>query len=113
MEGISAKLPLSKNIEPDLILFFVLLKPPLCGLPVLLLGRDPALLKRHGTDIAQRRVQSFVVVEIEPGHHFVHGLAPSGKPPSVQPADLQVAPQALGGCISQQSPLRLIDDFIS
>ena len=36
----------------------------LCGLPVLLLGRCPALLKRHRTDIAQRRVQSLVVVEI-------------------------------------------------
>ena len=36
-------------------LFSVLLKPPLCGLPVLLLGRCPALLKRHRADVAQRR----------------------------------------------------------
>ena len=63
------------------------------------LGRDPALLERHRADVAQRRVQSFVVVEIEPVRHFVHGLAPSGKPPSVQPADLQAAPQELGGRI--------------
>jgi hypothetical protein len=27
---------------------------PLCGFPVMLLGRDPALLKRHGTDVAKR-----------------------------------------------------------
>ena len=47
-------------------LFSVILKPPLCGLPVLLLGRDPALLKRHRADIAQRRVQSLVVVERQP-----------------------------------------------
>ena len=33
-------------------LFSVLLKPPLCGLPVLLLGRYPTLLKRHRADIA-------------------------------------------------------------
>jgi hypothetical protein len=33
-------------------LFSVLLKPPLCGLPVLLLGRCPALLKRHRADMA-------------------------------------------------------------
>ena len=44
-------------------LFSVLLKPPLCGLPVLLLGRRPVLLKRHRADVAQRRVQSLVVVK--------------------------------------------------
>ena len=33
-------------------------------LPFLLPGRDPALLERHWADIAQRRVQSFVVIKI-------------------------------------------------
>jgi hypothetical protein len=38
---------------------------PLCGLPVLLLGREQALLKRHWADVAQCCVQSFVILEGE------------------------------------------------
>lgn len=49
----------------------------------MLLGRDPALLKRHEADVVQRRVQSAVVVERQPVDHLVHGLAPGGKAPSV------------------------------
>ena len=87
----------AKHVTLILPLFYVPLKPPLSGLPVLLLGRDPALLKHHGADIAQGRVQYFVVVEIDPVHHLVHGLAPSGKPSSVQLADLQAGPQTRYG----------------
>ena len=70
---------------------------PLCGLPFLLLGRESALLERHGTDVTQRRVQSPMVVERQPVDHFGHGIAPGGKASSVQPTNLQPAPQARGG----------------
>src|SRR5450830_158549 len=94
--SILLKPPLCGLILP---LFSILLKPPLCGLPVLLLGRCPALLKRHRADIAQRRVQSLVVVEIEPINDFIHGIAPGSKSSAVQSANLQTTPQTLGGCV--------------
>ena len=63
----------------------------------MLLGRDPALLERHGTDIVERRMQSRVIVERKPIHHLVHGVTTGGELSAVQPADLQPPPQALGG----------------
>lgn len=44
------------ELHPNLILplFSGLLSHQLCGLPILLLGRCPASLKRHWADVAQR-----------------------------------------------------------
>ncbi len=69
-----------KTRQVTLPLFSGLLNCPLCGLPALLLGRSPALLKRHGTHVVQRRVQSLVVVKRQPIYHLVHGVAACGKP---------------------------------
>ena len=55
---------------------------------------DPALLERHWAGVAQCRVQSAMVIDYQPVDHFVHRLAVGGEAPSVQPTDLQAAPQA-------------------
>ena len=57
----------------------------------------PAFFKLHGADIAQRGVQSAVVVERQPVNHLVHRLASGCKSLTVQPAHFQSTPQALRG----------------
>ena len=50
-------------------------------------------------DISQRRVQSLVIVEIEPINDFVRRLAPGSKSSAVQSANLQATPQAFRWCV--------------
>lgn len=57
----------------------------------------PAFLKLHGADIAQRRMDSAVVVERHPVNHLIHGLPAGLKLPTVQSAHFQSAPETLGG----------------
>ena len=59
----------------------------------MLLSRVPTLLERHETYVAQRRVQSLVVVERQPIHHLIHRLGSGGKFSAVQSADFESAPQ--------------------
>ena len=51
----------------------------------------PTFLKLHRADIAQRRVDSAVVVERHPVNTFVHGLPACREFPAVQTAHLGAA----------------------
>ena len=57
----------------------------------------PAFLKLHGADIAQRRMNSAVVVERHPINHLVHGLSAVLEFPTVQTAHCQSALETLCG----------------
>lgn len=75
---------------------------PLCGLPALLLGRDPALPEPHRSDLAQRQVQSPVVVERQPANCLVPRLAPQHLAPHYLAAEevdhrCPVQPALVGG----------------
>ena len=55
----------------------------------------PAFLKLHRTDIAQRPMNSAVVVERHPVNDFVHGLPACREFSAVQPAHFQPTAEAL------------------
>ena len=59
----------------------------------------PAFLKLHWADVAQRRMNSAVVVERHPVNDFVHGLPACHEFPAVQTAHFQAPPEALRGGI--------------
>ena len=103
---------LDKSKSVRLPLFAGLLSRRLCGFPVLLLGRVPALFKCHWTDAVQRLMQSFAFVKVQPVNHLVHGRSTGGKSPACSRATFRY-PHRLSVKASQQSHLRLMDDFMA
>ena len=68
-----------------------------------------AFLKLHRADIAQRLVNSAVVVERHPVSHLVHGLPASLVFPALQTAHFQAPPEILCGCVAPEVASRLIE----
>src|SRR5438445_13049816 len=62
-------------------------------------GGMPSLFELHRTHVAQRRMNSAMVVEAQPVDDLVHGRPACFEPKSIEPAHFERSPEAFRGRI--------------